>query len=635
VSEWCTFVGFPYVSVHRTVQLRVAERACGLVAADSNALRLRRRHEPPTPRACSARRVLILTADVGEGHAAAARALREQLESCGEPVEVAIIDGLAAMGERLRSIVSDGYRTQLRVAPRSYSLYYWSLEHLAPMRWLTTQMLCRLGAASLRREILRRNPDVVVSTYPAITVVLSRLRRRRQIDMPTVATITDMTGLFFWAQRGIDTHLVMYDQSVPDVERIAGRGSAQVVRPLISAEFLAPRERGAARAALDLPAIGNVVVVSGGGWGVGDLEGAVEELSTLADTTVVCVAGRNDAARGRLEQRFAGDAEVRVLGFTDRMPDLLAAADVLVHSTGGVTCLEAMARGCPVVSYGLPVGHAKLNTAAMAAHEYVLLADSPRALVEHVKRGCALRSPRSPAAALSAALDAASAVLEAPRRVVPIARWRLRLASVASVLLLTLGGGVWVMSTDELDAAASVLVHPVAKVKTSEPVVALVVRLSNSADAANVARHLGVDELEASIATTAVPTRGTLALMRRDGDESIPAINRAGVFGWLHTSSILRRDARALHLHHHFFYLEPSHPSVGQLLLARTAGGTPVRGSVAVDSRTPLRAATLDKGAVIVVTLTGSSGSCRVLERLAESLRANDLVALPLSDVLS
>ena len=253
-------------------------------------------------RAPGPRRVLILSADVGEGHAAAARALREQLESCGEPVEVSIIDGLAAMGERLRSIVEDGYRTQLRVAPRSYSLYYWALEHLAPMRWLTKQFLCRMGARSLRREIERRRPDVVVSTYPAITVVLSHLRRRREIDIPTVATITDMTGLFFWAQRGIDTHLVMYDQSVRDVERIAGRGSAQVVRPLISAEFLEPRDRDAARAALGLSAARRVVVVSGGGWGVGDLEGAVAELSALCDTTVICVAGRNEALRERLER---------------------------------------------------------------------------------------------------------------------------------------------------------------------------------------------------------------------------------------------------------------------------------------------------------------------------------------------
>ena len=41
-------------------------------------------------------------------------------------------------------------------------------------------------------------------------------------DCPTVATITDLTGLFFWAQPGIDMHLVMYGESMSSVERIAG-----------------------------------------------------------------------------------------------------------------------------------------------------------------------------------------------------------------------------------------------------------------------------------------------------------------------------------------------------------------------------------------------------------------------------
>ncbi len=332
------------------------------------------------------RRVLILSADVGEGHAAAARALRQQLERCGEPVEVTLIDGLAAMGSMLRSVVEDGYRTQLRVAPKSYSAYYWLLKHAAPVRAVTKFALTRLGAPSLARAIAQHEPDVVVSTYPAITVVLGYMRRRRMLNVPAVATITDMTGLFFWAQRGIDTHLVMYEASVADVERIAGRGSAQVVRPLIAAEFLEPHDAASARHALALPRDGHVVVVSGGGWGVGDLAGAVGELERIPDTTVVCVAGRNEEVRRELSERFAASRNVRVLGFTERMPELLAAADVLVHSTGGVTCLEAMVRGCPVVSYGLPVGHAKLNTRLMAEHELLTLAGSPAELVEHVER---------------------------------------------------------------------------------------------------------------------------------------------------------------------------------------------------------------------------------------------------------
>ena len=499
------------------------------------------------------------------------------------------------------------------------------------MRWVTKKALCRLGASSLRREILRRDPDVVVSTYPAITVVLSHLRRRRQIDIPTVATITDMTGLFFWAQRGIDTHLVMYDQSVMDVERIAGRGSAQVVRPLISAEFLEPRDPAAARAALGLPSSGHVVVVSGGGWGVGDLEGAVTELAGLGETTVVCVAGRRKRARPRerLAERFAGCGRVRILGFTDRMPDLLAAANVLVHSTGGVTCLEAMARGCPVVSYGLPVGHAKLNTKAMARHEYLQLADSPRELVEHVATGCLARALRAPCAALGATLDAATAVLDAPRRVSPVARWRLRAANIGTAMLLTLVAGTWVMSTDELDAFASALVHQVKTVKTNAPVAFVVVRAPTD-DAATVARRLRADGLEASIATTAVPGANVLRTIRLDGDQSIPAIGRGSALSWIHTPSVLRRDARALHLHRRFYYLEPLDPTVGQLLLARTTGGVPVRGSVTLDARDPLPARQFKKGDVVVVSVS-SLGSYGELDRVADALESDGLTGLPLS----
>ena len=63
---------------------------------------------------------------------------------------------------------------------------------------------------------------MIVSTYPAVTVVLARLRRTQQVKCPTVATITDLTGLFFWAQPGIDMHLVMYRESLESVEASPG-----------------------------------------------------------------------------------------------------------------------------------------------------------------------------------------------------------------------------------------------------------------------------------------------------------------------------------------------------------------------------------------------------------------------------
>ncbi|MFZ1155750.1 MAG: glycosyltransferase, partial [Solirubrobacteraceae bacterium] len=346
-----------------------------------------RRHRTPTSRRRPGpKRVLILSADVGEGHAAAARALARQLDSSPEPTEVTVTDGLAAMGPFLQPVVEDGYRVQLRFFPWTYTVIYELLERVAPVRVLARKLLCLLGSRPLARHIAEHEPDVVVSTYPAVTVVLARLRRTQVVHCPVVATITDLTGLFFWAQPGIDTHLVMYGESLRPVERIAGHGSAQLVRPLISSEFLDERSQSESRRALGLPEEGRMVVVSGGGWGVGDVEGAVREIADISEVSaIVCLAGRNEQLHERLEQDFATVPRVHVYGFTERMPEILAAADTLVHSTGGVTCLEAKATGTPVVSYGLPVGHARLNTRAMADLGLLRLANDTRELREHVE----------------------------------------------------------------------------------------------------------------------------------------------------------------------------------------------------------------------------------------------------------
>src|SRR5437763_13277782 len=86
------------------------------------------------PESPPGRRVLILSADVGEGHAAAARTLARQIADSSQPADVTLIDGLQAMGHVLRPVVEDGYRIQLRVVPWTYSVMYWMLETVPQFR---------------------------------------------------------------------------------------------------------------------------------------------------------------------------------------------------------------------------------------------------------------------------------------------------------------------------------------------------------------------------------------------------------------------------------------------------------------------------------------------------------------------
>jgi processive 1,2-diacylglycerol beta-glucosyltransferase len=593
-----------------------------------------------TPDHGGPRRVLILSADVGEGHAAAARALAQQIENSPEPAEVTVIDGLAAMGRVLRQVVQDGYRVQLRFLPWSYSLVYWLLEHVAPVRWLTRWQLRLFGARPLARRIAEYDPDVIVSTYPAVTVVLARLRRTRAVRCPTVATITDLTGLFFWAQPGIDMHLVMYGESMPSVERIAGEGSARLVAPLISAEFLEPRCPLESRRALGLPEEGRMVVVSGGGWGVGDVEGAVRELCRVGEvSSIVCLAGRNEQLHKRLSATFARESRVHVYGFTDAMPQLLAAADALVHSTGGVTCLEAKATGTPVVSYGLPVGHARLNTRAMADLELLRLANDTGELREHVQASFEDGSPALVAAPVAQTEEhphAVDVVMKTPRRVSPIPLWRLRLAAFCAPLVAVLGVSMWTMSTDEVSALADAIlhVHPLVHVSTTQPDVSLIVR-TPSGDVTSVAHELAARGIHASFADGGVHAPATIAALRTLGDELLPELPPGtSLLRWMRTPGALHAQARALGLHHRFYFLQPPGGlTVGQLLLSRVTGASPVKGTRRLNATRPLPQRRAHPGDVLVVSANGSSASVQGVERLvarlgSEGLSAESLAAL-------
>jgi UDP-N-acetylglucosamine:LPS N-acetylglucosamine transferase len=361
-------------------------------------------------------RVLILSADIGEGHDLPARALRDAIAAQDPSAEVAIRDALEIAGPIVQAIVREGAEVILGRLVWLFDLQYWLIARFPPTRALAGELGVVLAGRRLRRAIAQARPDVVVSTYPGATQVLGALRRRRRLGVPVVSAITDLAALRYWSHPGCDLHLVIHPESAAEIRSIAGeRARIAHVRGLTSAEFEQPADGAAMREELGLPGDAPVVVVSGGGWAVGDLRGAVEAaLEAAGDVRVIALCGRNAGVRDRLTAAFATNPRVMVLGFTDRMSDVLAAADVLIHSTAGLTVLEAIVRGARVISYGWGVGHIRLNNEAYVRFGLADVVAQRSQLTAAVQR--ALASPRRPDATYAQLPGAADLVLAlAPR----------------------------------------------------------------------------------------------------------------------------------------------------------------------------------------------------------------------------
>ena len=403
-------------------------------------------------------RVLVLTADIGEGHDLPARMIKEDVEREIPGATVEIVDGLQAMGRISSSVARDGSRFTFRWMPRVFDLQYWLITKFAPTRWLMHHLSYLLGARGLLRVVERHQPDVVVSTYPGVTAVLGMLRENRRLLVPVHSAITDLAGLRYWAHPGVDLHYVTHPESIEEVERLVGSGSVEWMRPPIARDFLMPRTRAAAREALGVAAHARLVLVSGGGWGIGDLEGAIDAALAAEDTQAVCIAGRNETAREKLEQHYAGNERVRVLGFTEQMSDWMAAADAMVHSTAGLTVLEAHIRGCPVVSYGFSAGHLRANNAAFERFGLAEVARSEHELASTLRH--LTRERRSPDSSFASLPSIASRVLTARPRIKPQPVWRLRMERVATAISVAALAVVLLLTVIDREAPYKVVAKP-------------------------------------------------------------------------------------------------------------------------------------------------------------------------------
>jgi UDP-N-acetylglucosamine:LPS N-acetylglucosamine transferase len=307
----------------------------------------------------SCRRVLVVSASMGAGHHAAAQELVRRLRRRGRVAErIDVLElGRPGQGRRLKAT----YAVLLDRLPWLYdlALRFWA-RWPAPLEVFTAR-----GAAAyedgLLAEVRGFRPDVVVSVYNLASQALGRLRRAGVLDVPTVTYVTEPAAHPYWFHPGVDLHLAFLDTACAALASWGARRTARVA-PLVrppSAQCIPGRAD--ARQRLGLPAGAKVALLTGGAWAVGHLPRTAELLAASGEVVPVVMCGTNTRLQRQVRERGVGLA----VGWTDDVPALMAAADVLVCNAGGLTCQEALAAGLPVVLFDPLPGHGRPGARAL------------------------------------------------------------------------------------------------------------------------------------------------------------------------------------------------------------------------------------------------------------------------------
>ncbi len=336
-------------------------------------------------------KILILHASVGAGHTRAAQAVAAAIKLEAPGATVMTVDALALARPLFKRAYGEGYLKLIEKAPSLFGLLFEATDRAPKGRSLgdgLRRAVQRWGANHLEDLIQDGGWNAIVHTHFLAPELVAALRRRGRTTAPQMTVVTDYDAHRIWAHDPTERYCVASSLAAASLRAHGVPASAVEVTGIpVMPAFSEPVDLDAARRAFGLSGAYPVVVQASGGHGVGPVEETYRALlAATIPTELVVVCGHNEAARARLAAiRPPGRHRVRVVGFTDRMRDLMAVADLLVTKPGGLTVSEALACGLPMALISPIPGQEVRNADFLLEYGVAVKANSPAALTGKIE----------------------------------------------------------------------------------------------------------------------------------------------------------------------------------------------------------------------------------------------------------
>jgi processive 1,2-diacylglycerol beta-glucosyltransferase len=337
-------------------------------------------------------RILVLSASVGAGHVRAAEAVELALgQVAPKGTSVRHLDVLQLATATFRRVYSRAYLDLVTKAPHVLGYLYDTLDRPsrsgrgARFRLALEKLNLRQLAETLDDEM----PDLVVSTHFLPAEIVASLRKKGRLDVRQAIVTTDFDVHRMWVNQPCERYFTATELGVVALTAwgVAGDTVSATGIPIHPA-FCQPKEAQGCREKHDLSSGRPVVLQLSGGFGVGSVERVHDAiLAAQHPMEIVAVAGRNEKARAALQAMDVPRRHRRhVLGFTEHIDELMAAADLVVSKPGGLTSSECLARGAPLLIVEPIPGQESRNSDYLLENGAAIKANSLPALTHALDR---------------------------------------------------------------------------------------------------------------------------------------------------------------------------------------------------------------------------------------------------------
>lgn len=303
------------------------------------------------------KKILIFYGSYGGGHLSAARSIKEYIDANYKDTETCMVDCIEYINKALNKITTKAYSEMAKNAHWVWKKVYYGAEN-GPFSRLNDKTQ-KLLSIKLNKILQTYKPDLIISTHPFSSHMCAILKKKKKINTKIATIITDYAPHSQWLMHSvyIDYFFVAHDGMKEDLlKRGIKEKQIKVTGIPLSNRFLAHYNKEKILSEFNLsPDKRTVLFFAGGEQGFGKdkifnmLKSIIE---TFPNLQVIAISGKNEKMKQQFDNLVSktnSDETVKVLKYTNKIPELMSVSDLVITKPGGLTTTESLASGLPII----------------------------------------------------------------------------------------------------------------------------------------------------------------------------------------------------------------------------------------------------------------------------------------------
>lgn len=315
-------------------------------------------------------KILILTAATGGGHLRASRAIQTYILENSQGNEVSVKDAMKSISAVVDKTICGGYHFLATKTPKMFGHFYRRTNKDSSLSNLVLNF-SNTFSQKLMPLLNREKPDVIISTHPFVTEMVSHLKSVNAISAPLICLMTDYGPHKAWIAGNVDAYVVSSKDMIPEMEAM-GVPKEKIYPFGIPVEnvFFTEGDKPALLRKFGLSPDLPTVLIMAGSFGVNNILKIYRQVSRAeCDFQIVVITGKNKMLY-RFFTKIIKDSpqKTKLVFFTNEVENYMHAADLLVTKPGGLTVSEALACNIPMAVFDAIPGQEEDNADFLLTH---------------------------------------------------------------------------------------------------------------------------------------------------------------------------------------------------------------------------------------------------------------------------